>query len=397
MKLSTDIRSERLHIGGTAIIECSECSDEISYTEYLTLQGKCESCYQLTHKEKKTMAKKNVTTENPEKEIEKTPFQLVPLNTGRRKTILVSLNSLIKLDKTDIRHARYAMREVNQQHVEHLMYSFMAFDPNNSDEKFPPLKVVGTTWGNAVIDGNHRWQAIEKALKNAFEGEELEHKRSEFQIEVEPLNGLTERQIIKAAFEANKKNGLPMSRDSCSRYGMWLMEDAKENGEKMSQHEAARIAGCSQSAISQMIAKEKNRQNKMIDDFVTSEEDKETIESQIEEKEEKQEEDKMQSSAKKLFSAIRFLGDTTDDVQALADYLQQFADTDHRDNAHIVSQALELVYKQLDLIAVSMHTDVVEASQDFKIGPVDIPEVTYTDDELEQAVTDSDGVIFDFN
>src|SRR5438445_12245943 len=61
-----------------------------------------------------------------------------------------ALSDLIALDSTPIENAELAMRQVNAQHVSHMVESLKA---GNS---LPEMTVVDTSWGTLVLDGLHR-------------------------------------------------------------------------------------------------------------------------------------------------------------------------------------------------------------------------------------------------
>jgi ParB-like nuclease family protein len=120
--------------------------------------------------------------------------------------------------------ARKAMRGVSQKQVERLMFS----DPN----EWPPIVVVLTDRGWAIVDGYHRRDAMKyKGLK------EIKAECREFESEVA---------VIQAAYRANRKHGLPIPAESRSAYACYLHTVFPE----MTQEELGHEAGISQPAVS---------------------------------------------------------------------------------------------------------------------------------------------------
>ncbi|SRR6266567_1469003 len=273
-------------------------------------------------------------------------FSLLPATDVSEEGIIqVALSSLINLDATPIKNARYAMREINQAHKAALKIAYERGDD------MPAITVVPSTMGYIVVDGNHRWAAMESIVSEAvgiFKKEDitpekqamLVEKRQSSVLYVSPLNGMTERAILQYAFEANLRNGLPSSENSRSRYAIWLLEDAREHGDKLSLRQAAMIAGVSHVAVIKMRDREANKANKMVDTWGDTEQ--ETAQVLTEEKE-KKEVDTLQVNTRKLFAAIKAICKEVDDEKLLVGYFLDFIDTNTVVDAAIVARVLAVV------------------------------------------------------
>lgn len=233
----------------------------------------------------------------------------------------VALESLIPLEKLPIPNATYAQRETNREHAEHLKLALEA------GATLPPIKIVATSDGYAVIDGYHRWAANELLLAERVAPENLDNARATTFIRVIPLNGLTPRKVIQAAFEANLTNGMPMSVGSRTRYGVWLLEDARERGEKLGLNEAARIAQVKHSALSMYIKRKADKDKKMVDEFL-DEADAAEVAELAQEADSVNEEDKMLAAVKRFFAAMRTIVDIEDNHQVLVQYILEHANAD---------------------------------------------------------------------
>ena len=223
----------------------------------------------LTKAEQKQMERE----EKERKEAERiASFELLPFDGGSNPRIVL-LADLIPLDVTPIPNARLAMRELNQQHLEHMRIGY-----EQNPANFPPIDVQQSTWGYIVVDGYHRWQIIvdelEKHLKKMGDHEyeaNAEGLRGTVKVSVNLLNITNPRDLVKAAFQANLNHGLPATDASRGRYGLWLMEVAKEEGHPISMRQAALMAGCSHVALSRLAKRIREKDAKMIDSFMSPE------------------------------------------------------------------------------------------------------------------------------
>ncbi len=128
--------------------------------------------------------------------------------------LAIPLSSLIPLDTTPIKDASLAIRKLDKEHLSHMISAY------EEGTTFPPIKVVATTWGFAVVGGYHRWTVYQKHC------EKLNIAEDAFTIGVEPLNILDHTEIVKAAFKDNLTHGLAMSTTSRSAFGAWLIAEA---------------------------------------------------------------------------------------------------------------------------------------------------------------------------
>lgn len=120
--------------------------------------------------------------------------------------------------------ARQSLRGVSKRQTERFMFS----DPN----EWPPILVTLTDRGFVLVDGYHREKAMRwKGIK------EIRAVCRSFESEVE---------VIKAAFNANRRHGQPIPAENRSAYAWYLHTIYPE----MTQVELAAEAGISQPAVS---------------------------------------------------------------------------------------------------------------------------------------------------
>ena len=221
------------------------------------------------------MAKKINATETTEQAPVNT-FSFLPadLSVGS-----APLSALVALDTTPIENARLAMRETNEQHIEHIKAAIA------EGKKLPPLRVVNSTLGLVVLDGYHRWGAYEMFLRETLESdpsyaqsvESLQAARQNFFVPIMEENVVDDIDALKKAFAANLEHGLPASNASRSRYALWLLEqdriyaksltdEARAAYAPMSIREASRQAQVSHVAVMKA-AKKLLKQDKMKDTF----------------------------------------------------------------------------------------------------------------------------------
>lgn len=265
----------------------------------------------------------------------------------------ITFSQLIALDSTPIANAKLAMREVQDGHVLSLMIGYQ----ENSDS-IPMIEVIDTSWGYAVINGYHRWEAMRRLLVANAEGQRIKDifDTTTFDVLVKDLK--TERDVLKAAFDANQTNGLPMSAGSKTRYALWLIADAKERGEILRVVDAARIARVDTHTVHMMAMRlarkeqELAKQEKMVDQLVSTNEDVEKVHEAIAEYEDKQatkENKKFPNACNNLFKSIREIVDTTDNSSHLCEYFigRGYATVTQENDIEIMIETLQ---KTLDLI-----------------------------------------------
>lgn len=152
----------------------------------------------------------------------------------------VPLNTLISLEKAGFEDGGWCYRGIDEEHVDHLAESEMS--------EWPPLEIVKVRLAtgnvlNAVIDGNHRWQAA--ARKKAPT------------IRARAGSYASEDEVIEAAFRANLKNGRNASTENRSEYALWLY--FKDPSEKPNMSAIARKVGLNVSSVSRKINAELRR------------------------------------------------------------------------------------------------------------------------------------------
>ena len=240
-----------------------------------------------------------------------------------------TLAQLVALDAAGVPSGKYAMREINKEHVEHLRIAY------DQGQKLPPLGVVFTSLGFVVYDGYHRWNALTDGVKLACQDEDgnLDNNKYQaalatFPVDIAVKNNLTPRTLIRAAFEANYTNGLPVSNGARTRYAIWLFEDAREHGEKLSKGQAASLAQVSSNTMMMMMKRELDRQNKMAADVFTDAVDVDDYEESTISSDASEKEDKLTRDVKRLVSVARSLHQQMQDHVALHALIKEHVDKD---------------------------------------------------------------------
>jgi hypothetical protein len=146
-----------------------------------------------------------------------------------RSSLVVSVTNLLSLEEAGIAAGAYAMRTLDEEHLEALALS--------DHTKWPPVLVTRCQEGYILIGGYHRREALKRkgideitAICKAFEHE---------------------NDIVEAAFRDNLTHGLRANSETRSDYAYWLFLTYPE----MSQTEIAERAGISQSGVNKAIAR----------------------------------------------------------------------------------------------------------------------------------------------
>ncbi|SRR5712691_740429 len=142
----------------------------------------------------------------------------------------LEITQLLDLEVAGFSDGYIPLREIDQEHIEHLVASELT--------DIPPITVVKTTDGYAVVDGYHRVEAA-KALKMIT----LPAKIGTY---------ANEDEVIEAAFMANLQHGLPANHDNRTMFACWLNDNYE-----MSQAEIAKRVGMSQPTVSRILRKQK--------------------------------------------------------------------------------------------------------------------------------------------
>ncbi len=208
--------------------------------------------------------------------------------------LAIPLSSLIPLDTTPIKDASLAIRKLDKEHLSHMISAY------EEGTTFPPIKVVATTWGFAVVGGYHRWTVYQKHC------EKLNIAEDAFTIGVEPLNILDHTEIVKAAFKDNLTHGLAMSTTSRSAFGAWLIAEAASRGIELGLRAAAREAGIAHTTLKEHLERiEKQVKATMSDSVVSLTDDEQAdVAAQVEQDKIVAENEKLAKAFTKLFKAI---------------------------------------------------------------------------------------------
>lgn len=276
---------------------------------------------------------------------EKTPqrpkFELFNIEPGTP----VTLAELIALDATPIPNAGMAMRKINKDNVESLMFAY------ESGSDVPPIEIVGSTWGMIVLNGYHRQDAMEELVKREFltpdgklapDGkEQYERALTQFVIEYKPYHGQngyapTEEDILNYATFANLKNGLQVSKENRSRLALWYQERERAAGRDISYRKLAPMFGVSFVAISRQAARdlakahpELAHKGRLPADVVVSELDRAEIQGAMAELAEKEasKADPLETACKQLVKTCAFIYNQVDSADDFTLYLQDFIKT----------------------------------------------------------------------
>ena len=154
---------------------------------------------------------------------------IVHLLTETHTHTFLSPRDLISLQDAGIPGGAFAMRELDQDHVESLMLS----DPTG----WPDILVTCSTAGYLLIDGYHRWEV---AKRRHLKG--LAATCRTYQ---------TGNEVIEATFRANLAHGLKASVASKGDYAYWLHLTFPA----MEQRDIAARVQLTQGAVSKAIAK----------------------------------------------------------------------------------------------------------------------------------------------
>lgn len=174
---------------------------------------------------------------------------------GKETIEELPLDQLQDLEQVGFQYGWQAMRDLNKEHVEHLVASNL--------QGIPPIEVVHTNNGYAIVDGYHRVEAAETLGCTSLPAHIQSYE--------------DEDAVIDAAFCANLKHGLPASHKDRTAYVLWLNETYE-----MSQTEIAKKAGISQSRVSRILRKAEKDQERddTINDLADTDDEKAYLKSQ---------------------------------------------------------------------------------------------------------------------
>lgn len=160
----------------------------------------------------------------------------VRLLPGENAVMDIALSSLVSLQDAGFQDADMCYRDIDTEHVQHLM----AIDVNDIPE-IETVKVMLSdgSVSYAVIDGYHRWDAQEEKEAATIKGIARNYQN--------------EAQVIDKAFRANLAHGKAANTQTRTQYAVWLFMNDTEG--KLSGSEIARRVGLNQSTVSRAISR----------------------------------------------------------------------------------------------------------------------------------------------
>jgi predicted transcriptional regulator len=145
-----------------------------------------------------------------------------------RSGLILSVTNLLSLEDVGITGGTYAIRELDEEHLEALALS--------DQSTWPPVLVTRCTEGYVLIGGYHRREVLKRkgideiaATCKAFENE---------------------NDVVEAAFRDNLTHGLRANAQTRGDYAYWLFLTYPE----LSQTEIAKRVGISQPGVNKAIA-----------------------------------------------------------------------------------------------------------------------------------------------
>jgi len=189
----------------------------------------------------------------------------------------VALSDIVPLDSLPIADATLAMREINKQNFDQI------YQAVEDGVTLPPVELVNTNMGEAMVDGYHRWVAHEQYLQNVIAGasengiadpNQVAEARKQYFIPCEEVTVYSEQELMDRAFQANLRHGLQASKASRTRYAIWILQTDRSRPnrdpkEDISVREAARRALVSHvmvlKALKRMADSKAKAAKKMID------------------------------------------------------------------------------------------------------------------------------------
>lgn len=280
---------------------------------------------------------------------------------GQMKYTTTMLGSLLALDKTPVVDAKVGLRELKREHVEHLSLAYQ----NGAD--IPPVKVAFSTWGPVLLGGYHRQAAMRDTIQMTMFGDlspmtEDEKKAfservAQFPIIVEIVPGMTMGQAVDFAYRDNLDSGLPIADKNRSRYAIYLIARAEEQGIKLSLEKAGAMAGVSRIAVFRQMQRDKgivpkSRKDKMPADLLTDADDKLDLEQYFQAVDSQAPVDRLNKATKTLISAMLAVYDEVQDIDQLSKYFSEIAENVSVDAATF-NAAIECVAGALSFVQLS--------------------------------------------
>lgn len=239
---------------------------------------------------------------------------ILNLAPNENHTVFVPLSDLISLRDTSFKLTEHTLRELDQEHVVALANTCVSEQP-----QWPPIEVVSTDEGLAVIDGYHRWKAVErniwikllkleelppaKVTQAILAASELEEEKEHFNtvkaatmIQVHIGDYSSAKEVAKASLTANLKHGLPPKSQALVYIAMELYDVTRCEQPEPSQAEIARMVGISRATLNEYLKKREKLQVEA------------TVDTQTQgDVEIHNEEDAKEKALKKAESLVRFL------------------------------------------------------------------------------------------
>lgn len=150
-----------------------------------------------------------------------------------QKQFSLSLTSLITLEEAELPGGAFAIRELDQKHVEQLALS--------NPGEWPAVKVTRCNLGYILIDGYHRRQAASQLHLGSLLADCTTY--------------MQENDVIEEAFRSNLTHVLKASLETKSDYAYWLHLTYPQ----FRQEEIAKRVGITQSVVSKAIARREAR------------------------------------------------------------------------------------------------------------------------------------------
>lgn len=214
------------------------------------------------------------------------------------KTLSVPVACLIHLKEAGFSLPEHATREIDSEHV---------FNLSETDSTlWPSIEVVETDKGIAVIDGNHRWQALVRQVAlevlglseaskkeqdtalgrvTAAQRDQIDTLLDETLIPAHFGVYRTDRDVAKAALTANLKHGLPPKSKALVHIAVELYDITRGEDPEPSQAEIARMVGIARATLNEYLKKrekeaEKATQEAEVEEVASEKQQKEKSEAE---------------------------------------------------------------------------------------------------------------------
>lgn len=187
------------------------------------------------------------TRQNGDQTPPRPEFKLYNIEPGT----VIYLSDLVSLKDVFGVEGERCMRRLNKDWATTLKVQYQ-----NGNTDIPEIVVVGSTWGIIVLDGYHRREGQELALKEEFldkdgklaaDGKKAyEQKRTQWAVDYKPFHGRdghapNKEDVLLFAQFANLKNGLQVDTTGRSQIALWYRQEFyRTNGVLLSWRELAK-------------------------------------------------------------------------------------------------------------------------------------------------------------